>query len=131
MHTYKVTIKDDAGTVLDSFLQRVNGGPGLWLALQVSEARLRGMAAGHNPDAATATVERTCRCGEWPHSEYGDVCPSCPPDPAEVRDLALSNPRHAIEGWHAGYVANGDDREARKCELALQLQDEWRASVTS
>lgn len=125
-NSYKITIRDDAGNDLDSFVQRVNGGPGMWLALQVSEARLRGMAAGHDPAAATVTIERTCSCGEWPHAEYGDLCPSCPPDPEAVRELATYNPPHAIEGWLAGYRAVADARNEAICEAALALQAMWR-----
>jgi hypothetical protein len=45
-----------------------------------------------------------------------------------IRDLALYNPRHAIEGWLGGYEANGDTENAERCRAALALQDSWRAA---
>src|SRR5690349_13429179 len=47
-----------------------------------------------------------------------------------INDLARFNPPHALEGWAAGYRANGEDAKAAECEAALELQARWRAELT-
>ena len=44
----------------------------------------------------------------------------------EAEEVAMWNPRHAIEGWLYGHVANGDDHLAAVMARALELQDAWR-----
>jgi hypothetical protein len=46
---------------------------------------------------------------------------------AEAQEIAKVNPRHAIEGWAAGYQANGDLRNAAVMERALEIQKDWYA----
>lgn len=46
---------------------------------------------------------------------------------SEALELALYNPRFAIEGWLAGYRANGDAANADVCEEALSIQDSWQS----
>ena len=44
----------------------------------------------------------------------------------EAEEVAMWNPRHAIEGWLSGHAANGDEHLAAVMARALELQDEWQ-----
>lgn len=47
---------------------------------------------------------------------------------AEAEYVAKYNPRHAIEGWQAGYEAQADYRNASIMARALEIQESWRVA---
>lgn len=137
MNRYQITIKDDAGEVIEQLDQAASC---LRLALEVSAARLRLLAAGHGEAAVSATVEKIADVATpWRCDECGEVipgpdgegcCPSCGgveiellPQRDEAADEALLDRRvQARLATDRAYL-NAESSEAQ-AEREREIEDE-------
>lgn len=69
------------------------------------------------------TMLETCLCGEWPISDYGRRCPSCPPP--ITREQAYNRGSLAGERWARGWLMTLP-QPAPHVALFPGLVEEWQ-----